>query len=141
MEQPSLARSQHTGRTLLLLWAAGPVIELPIVALAISSFPDVASEAAFGSIGSQAVALVAAVLVLTAVALAWVGAATGLRRAVAVLLWVASGLLAVLMLGYGMSGMWVVFAVLLAHSAVATAVIGWLLVRKATPAPPSRSRQ
>jgi hypothetical protein len=114
------------------------VFELPVIALAVSSFPDVASEAAFGVAGSQAVVIFAVVLVLTAVALTWVGAATGLRRVVAVLLGIISGLLAVLMLGFGMSGTWVVFAVLLAHSAVATAVIGWLLVRRSNRVQPSR---
>jgi hypothetical protein len=123
----------------LLLWAAGPVFELPVVALAVSSFPDVASEAAFGSAGSQAVAILALVLVLAGVALAWVGPiATGLRRVLAVLLWVASGFLAVLMLGFLGSGTWVVFAILLAHSAVAAAVTGWLLVRRPASAQPSR---
>ncbi|WP_244200261.1 hypothetical protein [Micromonospora arborensis] len=124
-----------------LLWAAGPVFELPVVALAISSFPDVAAEAAFGSAGSQAVALVAMVLVLAAVTFAWVVAAAGLRRVLALLLGITSGLLVVLMVGFGMSGTWVVFAVLLAHSAVATAVIGWLLVSRPSPAQSARLGQ
>ncbi|MEV5207633.1 hypothetical protein AB0K35_09165 [Micromonospora sp. NPDC053740] len=113
------------------------MFELPVIALAVSSFPDVAAEAAFGVAGSQAVVIFAVVLVLTAVALAWVGAATGLRRVVAVLLGITSGLLAVLMLGFATSGTWVVFAVLLAHCAVATAVIGWLLLRGPNPVQPS----
>ncbi|MGC4746895.1 hypothetical protein ACLQ28_14700 [Micromonospora sp. DT201] len=117
------------------------MFELPVVAIAVASFPDVASEAAFGAAGAQAVVIFALVLVLTAVALAWVETATGLRRVVAVLLGIASGLLAVLMFGFGSSGTWVVFAVLLAHSAVATAVIGWLLVRMSNPVQPSRVGQ
>jgi hypothetical protein len=125
-------------RTGFLLWSLGPVFELPVVALAVSSFPDVASEAAFGVAGSLAVVIFAVALVLTSVALAWIRAAAGFRRVVAVLLWITAGLLAVLMLGFGTSGTWVVFAVLLAHSALATAVIGWLLVRGSNPAQPSR---
>lgn len=138
MEQPSLTRRHHRGRSLLLLWAAGPVFELPIVALAISSFPDVAAEAAFGSAGSQATVFLALILVLVGVAVAWVGpVATGVRRVLAVLLWVATGFLAVLMLGFLGSGTGVVFAILLAHSAVAAAVIGGLLVRRSASAQPS----
>ncbi|MFF5056712.1 hypothetical protein ACFY1S_26375 [Micromonospora sp. NPDC000663] len=117
------------------------MFELPVVALAVSSFPDVASEAAFGVAGSLAVVIFAVVLVLTAVALAWVRAAVGLRRVVAVLLWITSGLLAVLMLGFGTGGTWVVLAVLLAHCAVATAVIGWLLARGPSPVQPSKLRR
>ncbi|PYC73945.1 hypothetical protein C7C45_06065 [Micromonospora arborensis] len=100
-----------------------------------------AAEAAFGSAGSQAVALVAMVLVLAAVTFAWVVAAAGLRRVLALLLGITSGLLVVLMVGFGMSGTWVVFAVLLAHSAVATAVIGWLLVSRPSPAQSARLGQ
>ncbi|MFI6784434.1 hypothetical protein [Micromonospora sp. NPDC050276] len=117
------------------------MFELPVVALAVSSFPDVASEAAFGVAGSQAVVIFALVFVLTAVALRRVGATAALCRIVAVLLGIASGLLAVLALGFGMSGTWVVFAVLLAHSAVATAVIGWLLMRGPSPVRASRLRR
>ncbi|MEU4814885.1 hypothetical protein AB0G03_04450 [Micromonospora aurantiaca] len=131
MEQPSLARRQQTGRTLLLLWAAGPIFELPVVALVISSFPKVAAAAVFGSAGSQAVAFIALLLVLVGVVLAWVGfSGAGVRRSLAVLLWIAAGLLAVLMLGFLTDGSWAGAAVLVAHSAVATAAIGWLLLRR-----------
>ncbi|MFG2067750.1 hypothetical protein ACGFKZ_12935 [Micromonospora tulbaghiae] len=46
------------------------------------------------------------------------------------LLWIAAGLLAVLMLGFLARGTWAVAGILLAHSAVATAMIGWLLLRR-----------
>ncbi|MEV6371102.1 hypothetical protein AB0L86_29860 [Micromonospora musae] len=132
-------RREQTGRTALLLWTVGPVFELPVAALAISSFPDVAAEAVFGTAGSQALVILALVLVLAGAALAWAGSfTTGPRLSLAVLLWVASGLLAVLMLGYLASGTWAVFAILLAHSAVAAAVIGWMLARRPAPAQPSR---
>lgn len=131
MERASLARREPTGRTGLLLWAAGLVFELPVVAAAVSSFPDVAAEAVFGSAGSQVVAFAALALVVAGVAVAWLGSGgSGLRRGLAVLLWITSGLLAVLMAGFLTGGAWVVFAVLLAHSTAAVAVIGWLLARR-----------
>lgn len=133
---PSL-RKKRPDRTFFILWAAGPVFELPIVALVISSSPDVASDAVFGSAGSQAVALLSLALVLVGVALAWKRPSLWPSRIVAALLWLTSGLLATLMLGYLTHGTWIGLAVLLGHSALATGVIGWALVRRVVAAQPS----
>lgn len=121
----------------LLLWAIVPVCELPVVALVISSSPDVASDAVFGSTGSQVVTLLSLVLALVGVALAWKQSSVRPRRIVAALLWLTSGLLATLTLGYLVNGTWAGLAVLLAHSAVAAGVIGWALVRRVVTAQPS----
>jgi len=122
-------RDGRTGIVGLALWAAGPIFELSVVALVIPSFPDVASHAVFGASGSQFVAWSALLVVLAGVAVTWASAPAGLRRLLAALLWVASGLLAALMLGFLVRGTWAVFGILLAHSAAAAAVIGWLLLR------------
>ncbi|GIM86604.1 hypothetical protein Sar04_33400 [Salinispora arenicola] len=121
----------------LILWAAGPAFELPVVALVISPSPDVASDAAFGSAGSQVVALLSLALALVGVALDWKWPSVWPRRIVAALLWLTSGLLATLMLGYLTHGTQTGVAVLLGHSALATGVIGWALVRRVAAGQPS----
>lgn len=136
MQQGPSLRKKRPDRTFFILWAAVPVFELPVVALVISS-PDVASDAAFGSAGSQAVALLSLALALVGVALAWKRPSLWPSRIVAALLWLTSGLLATLTLGYLTHGTWMGLAVLLGHSALATGVIGWALVRRVAAAQPS----
>ncbi|WP_434740717.1 hypothetical protein [Micromonospora sp. SH-82] len=121
-------------RTVLVLSAVGPIVELPVTALAVGSFPEVAQDAAFGSSGSQVAMAVALVAVIVAVATMWAGSRVGVgtRMAVGVTSWIAAGLVATLAVGFLVGARWVVLAVLLAHSTVALGVLGGLAVRPAT---------
>ncbi|WP_433344210.1 hypothetical protein [Micromonospora sp. CA-111912] len=122
---------------MITLWALGPVFELPVTAMAVTTFPEVAADATFGSSGTQAVLAVAFVTALLAAVVSWPARQTSraLRRAVAVTCWVAAGLLAALMLGFFVGAGWVVFGVLLAHCAAALGALGLLAVRSAVNLP------
>lgn len=136
MEPSSTAGHRRASPTLLALWVVGPIFELPVTTMAVSSFPDVAADAAFNSPGTQLALGAALVAALLAAGASWVVQLSGaVRRTIGVVAWVAAGLVAAVMLGFLAGSEWVVFGVLLAHSAVALGVLGWLAVRAGSSAP------
>ncbi|WP_433344205.1 hypothetical protein [Micromonospora sp. CA-111912] len=123
--------------TLLVLWVVGPIFELPVTVMAVSSFPEVAADAAFGSPGTQVVLAAAFVMALLAAGVSWAEKQVSktVQCGAGVVSWAAAGLVAAVMLGFLVGGEWVVFGVLLAHSAASLGVLGWLAVRSASNVP------
>ncbi|MFF3869843.1 hypothetical protein [Micromonospora sp. NPDC001898] len=67
----STAGRRRETSTLIVLWALGPAFGLPVTAMAVTSFPEVAADAAFGSPDTQAALAVAFVTALLAAVVSW----------------------------------------------------------------------
>ncbi|MFV2104706.1 hypothetical protein [Micromonospora sp. LOL_024] len=121
----------RSNRTHLLLWAIGPILELPAVAAATSAFPEVAEAAVFGSPWTEVILAVALCTTLAGVATAWrpAGPSSTSRWGVAAALWILAGVVAVMMIWFFISGRWLVYGILLAHSAVSMFMIAQQVTR------------
>jgi hypothetical protein len=122
-------------RTALIVWALGPVFELPGVAALTSVSTEVAADAAFGSPGTQITLFAALLATLVGVVVAWhpdiVPARA--RQVVVVLLAALAGLTGLLALGFFAGGARAVVGILLAHSALAIAMIAAFAYRSTKP--------
>ncbi|HEX5596430.1 MAG TPA: hypothetical protein VFX61_10490 [Micromonosporaceae bacterium] len=120
-----MAAASRPSRATLVAWAAGPIFELPVVALTASS-----SAAPFGSSGTQ-VALYGALLVtLVGVVVAWGPSAlpATARHSITLLLAVAAGITGTLGL-VAVANAQAGHSILLAHSTVSICAIGLLAHR------------
>ncbi|KXK62145.1 hypothetical protein AWW66_09915 [Micromonospora rosaria] len=122
---------------MLLLLAAGPVFELPVMTLLVRSFAEVADDAAFGLTGSQAVLVASVVTVLLAATALWNEArvSSGFRRAVGIASLIAAGLLATLAVGFLVTAEWAGLFWLLAHCIFSLSGLGGLAIRSAARLP------
>lgn len=120
-------------RTALVLWLVPPLCELPVVAMLAVGFDEVARIAAFGRAGTLVVVLAALLLTVVGGVVAWRPDWPGrsVRVSVAALLFVAAGLLAVLMLGFFSNGSYVVVGLLVAHAVVCVAMLARSVLRVA----------
>ncbi|HEX5542579.1 MAG TPA: hypothetical protein VFX60_13640 [Micromonospora sp.] len=119
------------------MWAAGPIFELPVVALTTPSATGVGSEAPFGSPGTQ-VALYGALLVMLAgVVVAWGPRAlpASARHSITLLVAVAAGITGTLGL-VAMANAQAGHFILLAHSTVSIFAVGLLAHRWTRPVQP-----
>jgi hypothetical protein len=118
------AGAAGSGRTALLLWLVPPLIELPEALMLAAGFPEVAEQAIFGTPGTPVVIGAVLVVVVVGAVLAWRRASGPVRVVVAMVLFVAAGLTAALLVGVLIGGAYVIIALLLAHSTVCIGLIG-----------------
>jgi hypothetical protein len=127
---------QRAGRrTAVVLWAVGPVFELPGVAALASVSPEVAADAIFGSPATEVILLAALLATLVGVVVAWGPDSVPVqaRRVVVVLLAALVGMTAVLASGFFVGGDRAAVGILLAHSALAIAMIAHFSYEPAKP--------
>ncbi|TDC43819.1 hypothetical protein [Micromonospora sp. KC213] len=127
----AMTGASRLSRTSLLLWAVGPVLELSAVAAATAVFPEVAEASVFGSPWTEVVLIGALCATLVGVLMARrsSGPSSGRRWGVAAVLWILAGVVALVTTWFFMSGRWLVYGVLLAHSAVSMFVIAQQVTR------------
>jgi hypothetical protein len=120
-----------SGFTLVLLFATA-VIELFVVAMASAGFDEVAEASPFGRSGTIVVAAVAAGIACLGAILAWRGVSGALRGITAILVFVAVGVTAVMVLFLVIAGGTpIILGVLLAHAAFSLGMIGRAVLRSA----------
>lgn len=122
----------RTGGFALVLLFATAAIELLVVAIATAGFDEVAEASPFGRPATIVVAAVAAGIACVGAILAWLGVSGALRTITAVLVFVAVGVIAVMVLFFVIAGGTpIILGVLLAHAAFSLAMIGRAVLRSA----------
>lgn len=130
-------------RTNLLLLAAAPLVELPVVTVVATALPEAAAESVFGSPGTQVALIAALCATLVGVVLAWSATppSLGAQWVVGGSLCVLAGVAAVPMVGFLVSGRWFGPGILLAHCVVFMFLIAKQVARGAPSARASAGRR
>lgn len=123
--------SRTSGFALVLLFATA-VIELFAVAMASAGFDEVAKGSPFGRSGTIVVVTVVAAVACIGTILAWSGVSGLLRGLTATAVFVAVGIVAVMVLFFLIArGTPIILGVLLAHAAFSLGMIGRAVLRSA----------
>lgn len=118
------AGPEHVGGLALFLFAAPAVVEPGLLALAAGTFPEVADASPLGRLGTIGLAVAAAVLSAAGAGLALRDSNSRRASAIAILLGVAGGLLALIACVFLFEGgALLILAILLLHAVFSIAMI------------------